>query len=84
MATIRMYSRRACGLCDKARVVLLAERDRSPFAFEEVFIDDDEELERRYGLRVPVVTVDGREEFEFAVEPVRFRRLLREPRRSRR
>jgi len=72
-----MYSRRTCGLCDEARAVLLAERARgAPFEFEEVLIDGDEALERDYGVRVPVVEVDGREAFEFAVDPARLRGLL--------
>ncbi len=71
-----MYSRRTCGLCDQARAVILVERERRPFTFEEVFIDDDETLERDYGLRVPVIVVDGREEFEFRVDPSRFSRLV--------
>ena len=72
-----MYSRRRCGLCDEARAVLTAERGRLPFDLEEVFVDGDDGLERDYGLRVPVVLVDGAEEFEFRVEPDRLRRLLR-------
>ena len=73
-----MYSRKTCGLCDKARAVVLAERERTNFRFEEVFIDGDDALEREYGLRVPVIVINGREEFEFEVEPSRFRRLLRD------
>src|SRR6266511_5345630 len=42
---VLMYSRRACHLCDEARAVLLAERERSSFAFEEIFIDGDDRLE---------------------------------------
>ena len=72
-----MYSRKTCGLCDKARAVIQAERQRSEFRFEEVFIDGDDALERDYGLRVPVIEVDGREEFEFEVEPTRLSRLVR-------
>ncbi len=72
-----MYSRKTCGLCDKARAVIVSEREGREFRFEEVFIDGDEALERDYGLRVPVVVVDGREEFEFEVEPTRLRRLVR-------
>jgi glutaredoxin len=77
-ARVVMYSRRTCGLCDKARAVILAERDRSPgsFEFDEVFIDGDDRLETEYGIRVPVVEVNGEEEFEIAVEPSRFRRLI--------
>jgi hypothetical protein len=71
-----LFSRSSCHLCDEARAVILAERERRVFAFEEVVIDGDEALEQRYGVRVPVVTVGGREEFEFTVEPERFRRLV--------
>jgi hypothetical protein len=75
-----MYSRRTCGLCDEAREVVLAERGRGAwFAFREVPIDGDDALERAFGLRVPVVEVDGREEFEFRVEPERLRALLGRP-----
>jgi hypothetical protein len=71
-----MYSRRTCGLCDEARAVVLAERKRAPFTFDEVFIDGDDGLEREFGLRVPVVAIDGVEAFEYQVEPTRFRQLL--------
>jgi Glutaredoxin-like domain (DUF836) len=72
-----LYSRRACHLCDEARSVILAERDRTPFAFDERFIDGDDDLERDYGLRVPVVEVDGAEAFEFVVDPKALARLVR-------
>jgi hypothetical protein len=70
-----MYSRRTCGLCDEARAVILAEQARSSFEFDEVFIDDDDSLEREYGLRVPVVEGEGMEEFEFAVDAARLREV---------
>jgi glutaredoxin-like protein DUF836 len=73
---VRLYSRRTCGLCDEARRVVLAVRERAPFRFDEVFIDGDDALERAYGLRVPVVEVNGAEAFEFSVEPTRLRVLL--------
>jgi Glutaredoxin-like domain (DUF836) len=72
-----MYSRRTCGLCDKARAVILAARERTPFGFDEIFIDGDDALAREYGLRVPVVSIDGVEEFEYEVEPYRFASLVR-------
>jgi hypothetical protein len=73
---VSMYSRRRCHLCDDARAVILAERDRTPFAFEERYIDGDDDLEREYGLRVPVVEVDGVERFEYTVDADRLRELL--------
>jgi glutaredoxin len=72
-----LYSRRSCHLCDEARTVITSVRAQWPFPLQEVFVDGDDELERRYGLRVPVVAVGGREEFEFVVDPARLRDLVR-------
>lgn len=70
-----MYSRRRCGLCDKAREVILAVQAEAPFEFDEVLIDGDDALEREFGLRIPVVEVDGQERFELSVDPARLRAL---------
>jgi hypothetical protein len=72
-----MYSRPRCGLCDAARDVILAERERTPFGYVEVDVSGDDALELEYGLRVPVVLVDGREAFEIHVDPTRFRDAVR-------
>jgi hypothetical protein len=74
--SVVIYLRRTCHLCDEARDMIMAERKRSPFEFEEVFVDGDDGLERDYGLRVPVVEVDGVEEFEFVVDGRRFAELV--------
>jgi glutaredoxin len=73
---VRMYSRRTCGLCDEAREVILAVQAEAPFEFEETLIDGDDRLERDYGLRVPVVEVDGEEAFEVRVDPDHLRDLV--------
>lgn len=67
-ATVRMYSRRRCGLCDEAREVVEAVARTVPLDFDEVFIDGDDDLELRYGIRVPVIEVAGREAFELTVD----------------
>jgi uncharacterized protein (UPF0548 family) len=64
-----MYSRPGCGLCDEARAVIMAVRERVPFAFQEVSVEGDDALELAYGLRIPVVLVDGEERFELSVDP---------------
>lgn len=69
MARVTMYSRERCGLCDEAREVILAVRAEAPFEYEEVFIDGHPDLERAFGMRVPVVAVDGDEAFELTVDP---------------
>ncbi|QDH69307.1 glutaredoxin family protein [Marilutibacter alkalisoli] len=47
-----LYQRDDCHLCDLALEVLAAARAPE---FESVFIDDDDALEERYGVRVPVL-----------------------------
>ena len=47
-----LYQRDNCHLCDLALDVLAQARVPE---FESVFIDDDDALEARYGLRVPVL-----------------------------
>lgn len=47
--------------------MILAERERTPFAFEEVDVSGDDALELEYGIRIPVVLVDGEEAFEIRV-----------------
>jgi glutaredoxin len=73
---VTMYSRHRCGLCDHAREVILALLRERDFEFEEIFVDGDDVLERAYGLRVPVVLVNGAEEFETQVEPALLREAL--------
>ena len=55
-----LYQRDDCRLCDEALAVLA--QARAP-DFTSVFIDDDRDLEARYGERVPVLRDDesGRE-----------------------
>jgi hypothetical protein len=71
-----MYSRTTCGLCDEAREVILEARGGHPFEYEEVFVDGRQELENRYGQRVPVVLVDGEERFDLRVDPQELRAAL--------
>ena len=52
-----LYQRDNCHLCDLALDVLAQARVPE---FESVFIDDDDALEQRYGVRVPVLRDDVR------------------------
>lgn len=51
-----LYQRDNCHLCDLALEVLAIARVPD---FETVFIDEDDALEARYGLRVPVLRDDA-------------------------
>ena len=46
---VRLYARPGCHLCDVAREVIVAERDRSGFTFEEVSVEGDDLLLSRRG-----------------------------------
>jgi glutaredoxin len=66
-ARVTLYTRAGCHLCEEAERVLRDEQAVTPFHLELVDIDRDPELVRRYGVRVPVVAVDGEELFEYEV-----------------
>ena len=69
-----LYQRDHCHLCDQALAALAAAR--AP-AFESVFIDDDDALEARYGLRVPVLRDDARAaELDWPFDGERLRAFL--------
>lgn len=69
-----LYQRDHCHLCDQALAALAAVR--AP-AFESVFIDDDDALEARYGLRVPVLRDDARAaELDWPFDGERLRAFL--------
>jgi glutaredoxin len=78
--TVVLFGREGCCLCDDAREVLLRVRARHPFTLEERDIDEDERLLRAYLERIPVVTIDGREAFEFFVDGDELERRLTESR----
>jgi glutaredoxin len=76
MRTVVLYGRDGCCLCDDAREILLRVRARRPFVLEDRDIDEDEELLRAYLERIPVVTIDGVEEFELFVDESELERRL--------
>ena len=57
---VRLYGRPDCHLCDQARRGLLDLRsDGLDFELEEIDIETDDELLRRYLERIPIVEVEG-------------------------
>jgi glutaredoxin len=74
VATLTLYGRPGCHLCDDARAQLLALRRELGFDLVEHDIEADDDLHRRYLERIPVVVLDGEELFDFFVDE----RVLRE------
>jgi glutaredoxin len=76
MKSVVLYGREGCCLCDEAREVLDRVRVKHPFRLLERDIDTDEALLRVYLERIPVVTIDGDEAFEFFVDETELERRL--------
>ena len=76
MKLVTLYRRDGCHLCDDARAALERVRATHPFALEEVDIDADDGLFKRYLERIPVVCLDGEELFEYHVDEATLRRRL--------
>ena len=67
MARVTLYGKPGCCLCDETRREVLAARAEVAFDLEEVDVSVDPGLNRDYGARIPVVSVDGVEAFELGV-----------------
>ena len=74
-ATLRFYTRRNCPLCDHALEVLERFQNVLP-EIELIDIDEDPELQQRFGDSVPVVELDGQVRFRGAVQPELLQRLI--------
>lgn len=80
MSTVVLYARAGCCLCDEAREVLERVHARRPFVLREFDIESDERVHRAYLERIPVVTIDGVEAFEFFVDEAELERRLEQGR----
>jgi len=76
MVYVTLYGKPGCCLCDEAREAVGAVQAEVPFELEEVDVSLDPVLHRRYGERVPVLSVNGAEAFELGVDASALRDLL--------
>lgn len=73
MPALELFQRDDCHLCDLALEVLA--QARAP-EFESVFIDGDDALEARYGVRVPVLRDAAGRELDWPFDADRVRAWL--------
>ena len=64
MRNVTLYGKPGCHLCEEGRAAVAAARARRDFALEEVDVSLDPRLARRYGERIPVVSIDGEDVLE--------------------
>ena len=76
-ARVIVYSRPGCHLCDEAKAAIENSNCSEHYTLEEVNIESDEELLKKYKYDIPVVTIDGEEAFRHRVDPHEFIRLIR-------
>jgi glutaredoxin len=76
VATIDLYGRPGCHLCDDARAQLTALAAELGFTIAEHDIEADDDLHRRYLERIPVVLLDGEHLFDFFVDEAVLRERL--------
>ena len=76
MPRVTLYTRQGCCLCDDAKNVLAAARRRADFDCEEVDIDRDPALRRRYNEEVPVIAINGVKAFKYRVDMSEFLKKL--------
>ena len=74
---VTIYTRDRCHLCDEVKRQLALLRREADFEIREVNVDESGELRKRYGERVPVVAINGREAFDYRIDRRRFLKLLR-------
>lgn len=80
--TVVLYTRDQCPLCDSAYQLIASEARRCVVTV--VDIEQDDELLKRYGMRIPVVSVNGQDIAEGNLGKGVVRAALRAVRRSHR
>ena len=76
-ATVTIYTRPGCHLCEEAKAVIYASGCDGEYSLEEVNIDEDPALRERYGYDIPVIFINGVKVFKHRVDPREFKRKLR-------
>lgn len=71
-----LYSRRGCHLCEIVKESLHKLERRGGFTWQEVDVDSDDQLRRRFTDEVPVVFIDGRKAFKYRMDEKDFLRRL--------
>lgn len=78
---VEVFTRDECHLCEEAEVLVAKEARHA--RVRRIDVDTDDGLRERYGERVPVVVVDGREISEGPLQPGLVARTVRRAREGR-
>ena len=71
-----IYSRPGCHLCEEAKAAIQQAGCDDQFTLEEINIESDDELLRKYQYDIPVVTIDDIETFLHRLTSQEFKQKL--------
>ena len=71
-----IYSRPGCHLCDEAKAAIQNAGCINEFTLEEINIESDGDLLRKYKYDIPVITIDGLEVFIHRLTPEEFKQKI--------
>lgn len=73
-----IYSRTRCHLCEEAKQAIEAAECLNEYTLDEINIESDPDLLRRYQYDIPVITINGVEAFRHKLTAQEFKKRLRE------
>ena len=73
---VKVYTRQGCHLCERAEAIVAEARKKLLFEVEIVDIDQSPALKEKYNEEVPVIAIDGRDRFGYAIELDAFLHVL--------
>ena len=78
VTALAIYSRPGCHLCDEMKVVVASavKGAAAEVTIETIDISTSPDLEARYGLEIPVLTIDGKKVAKYRVTEAEVRRML--------
>lgn len=74
---IDIYSRPGCHLCYEAKEVIERVRRRIPLSIRVIDIQDDPELESRFGMEIPVIFINNHKAFKYRVDEAEFEKKVK-------
>ena len=77
MTNLTIYSRPGCHLCDEMKAVVRRVSASVPVSLEEIDISGHAELERLYGLEIPVLLADGKKVAKYRIGEAELLRILK-------
>ena len=70
------YTKPGCHLCEEAKNEIERSGLHGQYTFEEVNILTDPELQRRYGVDIPIIRINGTNVFKHRLTAEEFRRVI--------